>query len=317
MRHSVGHVAADCPAGRQSADCPANDPAPSRGPRPAGVGRARCGSGPMVLDRLDECSIRLWPGRDDDGLTSRQSTPVDLMQQGVEVGELSGAGSGQQDPRVDVEVRQPVLPAREVHDEGVEARATVSNTSSIASRGGGHPEPARRERHRQRAQRTRAMPAGTARADRGRPHRARREIGPAEPFDVVDAARHVDPTAGEVEIDEQGCLRTRRPAVRRPGSRSQATGCTGDDEGRTCLHRDRTPWVPPDQESRPVDDTPRPNGPVDETPDTGDGPGGDRGRRGVPNSGEESGPPSLQPEGERWVQYIGAIACAQAVKPNS
>ena len=46
MRHSVGHVAADCPAGRQSADCPANDPAPSRGPRPAGVGRARCGSGP-------------------------------------------------------------------------------------------------------------------------------------------------------------------------------------------------------------------------------------------------------------------------------
>ena len=37
----------------------------------------------MVLDRLDVCSIRLWPGRDDDGLTSRQSTAVDLMQQGV------------------------------------------------------------------------------------------------------------------------------------------------------------------------------------------------------------------------------------------
>ena len=30
----------------------------------------------MVLDRLDECSIRLWPGRDDDGLTSRADEGV-------------------------------------------------------------------------------------------------------------------------------------------------------------------------------------------------------------------------------------------------
>ena len=163
------------------------------------------GQAHMVLDRLDECSIRLWPGRDDDGLTSRQSTAVDLMQQGVEVGELSSAGSGQQDPRVEVEVRRPVLPAREVHDEG--RRGAGDGLQHVIDR-----FPRRRAQSRLDARGTGREHGALSRCRQG-PHEQigvdhtahGTEIGPAEPFDVVDAARHVDPTAGEVEIDEQGC----------------------------------------------------------------------------------------------------------------
>ena len=135
------------------------------------------------------------------------------------------------------------------------------------------------------------------------------------------AARAARAEVVAVEIDEQGC--PLGPGARECGGQgrgAEPTGCTGDDEGgghastvtaRRGSRQTRSRGLWTTHLAR--------TGLWMKTPGHGRRPRwGDRGRRGVPNSGGKNPDrPRCNPRGERWVQYIGAIACAQAVKPNS